>query len=93
MSETNVLNTAWLAELPNAQHDGTTQQICDFASAFQTENARYLAKVEPNKAAAPNRVAERIMKRRTAVLHQKAVVSAGKKKRGIRVVGCPFIVK
>ena len=45
MSETNVLNTAWLAELPNAQHDGTTQQICDFASAFQTENARYLAKV------------------------------------------------
>ena len=40
-----MLNTAWLAELPNAQHNGTTQQICDFASAFQTENARYLAKV------------------------------------------------
>ena len=37
-----------------------------------------LNKVEPNKAAAPNRVAERIMKRRTAGLHQKAVVSAGK---------------
>ena len=35
MSETNVLNTAWLAELPNAQHDGTTQQICDFASASE----------------------------------------------------------
>ena len=45
MSEPIVLNTAWLAELPNAQHDGTTQQICDYATAFQTQNARYLAKV------------------------------------------------
>ena len=39
------LNTAWLALLPNAQHDGTTQQIFEFTSAFQTDNARYLSKV------------------------------------------------
>lgn len=45
MAESNQLNTAWLAELTNPQHDGTTQQIYDFASAFTTDNARYLAKV------------------------------------------------
>ena len=45
MAETTSMNTAWLAELPNAQHDGTTQQIYDFAAAYQTDNARYLAKL------------------------------------------------
>jgi hypothetical protein len=39
------LNTAWLVELPNPQHDGTTEQIYGFASAYQTDNARYLAKL------------------------------------------------
>ena len=39
------LNTAWMVELPNAQHDGTTEQIYGFASAYQTDNARYQAKL------------------------------------------------
>ena len=39
------MNTAWLADLPNPQHDGTTQQIYDSCSAYQTENARFLAKL------------------------------------------------
>ena len=33
------MNTAWLAQLANAHHDGTTQQIDDFVQAFQTDNA------------------------------------------------------
>ena len=45
MDEQIQMNTAWLVELPNAQHDGTTQQIYDFAAAYQTDNARYLAKL------------------------------------------------
>ena len=45
MEEQVKLNTAWLVELPNAQHDGTTEQIYGFASAYQTDNARYLAKL------------------------------------------------
>ena len=32
------LNTAWLAELANPHHDGTTQQIDDFVQAFVTDN-------------------------------------------------------
>jgi hypothetical protein len=39
------LNTAWMVELPNPQHDGTTEQIYGFASAYQTDNARYQAKL------------------------------------------------
>lgn len=45
MDEQLQMNTAWLVELPNAQHDGTTEQIYGFASAYQTDNARYLQKV------------------------------------------------
>ena len=39
MSERTQLNTSWLAELTNPIHDGTTQQIDDFAQAFVTDNA------------------------------------------------------
>jgi len=39
------MNTAWLALLPNPQHDGTTEQIYDSCSAYQTDNARYQAKL------------------------------------------------
>ena len=39
------LNFSWLAELTNPHHDGTTQQIYDFAHAYQTDNARYQQKV------------------------------------------------
>ena len=45
MAELVPMNTAWLAELPNPQHDGTTEQIYDSCSAYQTENARFLAKL------------------------------------------------
>ena len=45
MDEQLQMNTAWLVELPNAQHDGTTEQIYGFASAYQTDNARFLAKL------------------------------------------------
>ena len=38
MATSNQLNTAWLAELANAHHDGTTQQIDDFVAAFATDN-------------------------------------------------------
>jgi len=44
MAETIQLNFSWLGDLTNPNHDSTTQQIDDFVSAFQTENARYLAK-------------------------------------------------
>lgn len=33
------LNFSWLAELTNPHHDGTTQQIYDFAHAYQTDNS------------------------------------------------------
>ena len=39
MAEQKQLNTAWLAQLANAHHDGTTQQIDDFVQAFLTDNA------------------------------------------------------
>ena len=38
MPTNNQLNTAWLVQLPNAHHDGTTQQIDDHVQAFQTDN-------------------------------------------------------
>ena len=38
MPTNNQLNTAWLVQLPNAHHDGTTQQIDDLAQAFETDN-------------------------------------------------------
>ena len=44
MAENYHLPTTWLAELPNAEHDGTTQQIDDALQGFQTENARFLEK-------------------------------------------------
>ena len=45
MADQIQMNTAWLASLSNPHHDGTTQQIYDFANAYQTDNARYLQKV------------------------------------------------
>lgn len=45
MAENIQMNSAWLAMLPNAQHDGTTEQIYSSCSAYQTENARYQAKL------------------------------------------------
>lgn len=45
MAEQIQMNTAWLASLSNPHHDGTTQQIYDFAHAYQTDNARYQQKV------------------------------------------------
>ena len=42
MAENYQLPTTWLADLPNAEHDGTTQQIDDAVQGFQTENARFL---------------------------------------------------
>ena len=45
METTSQLNCAWLGELTNPHHDGTTQQIYDFAAAYQTDNARYQARV------------------------------------------------
>lgn len=39
------LNFSWLVELTNPHHAGTTQQIYDFAHAYQTDNARYQQKV------------------------------------------------
>ena len=44
MADNNQLNTAWLGELPNPHHDGTTQQIDDFVAAFETDNAKVLEK-------------------------------------------------
>ena len=38
------LNTAWLAQLANAHHDGTTQQIDDFVQAFETDNQMLIQK-------------------------------------------------
>ena len=38
MATNNQLNTAWLAQLPNPHHDGTTQQIDDHVQAFETDN-------------------------------------------------------
>jgi len=40
----NQLNTAWLAELTNPHHDGTTQQIDDFAQAYVTDNQVFIQK-------------------------------------------------
>ena len=45
MVENIQMNSAWLAMLPNAQHDGTTEQIYSSCSAYQTENARFQAKL------------------------------------------------
>ena len=44
MSTETQLNTAWLAELSNPHHDGTTQQIDDFAQAFVTDNQVFIQK-------------------------------------------------
>ena len=44
MSTDYQLNTAWLAELTNAHHDGTTQQIDDFLQAFVTDNQVFIQK-------------------------------------------------
>lgn len=44
MAESYQLNTAWLGELANAHHDGTTQQIDGFVQSFSTTNARFLEK-------------------------------------------------
>lgn len=41
MAEKNQLNTAWLVQLSNANHDGTTQQIYDYVAAYETENTKY----------------------------------------------------
>ena len=38
MADNNQLNFAWLGDLSNPHHDGTTQQIDDFAQAFVTDN-------------------------------------------------------
>ena len=38
MAENKQLNSAWLAELTNAHHDGTTQQADDFLQAFVSDN-------------------------------------------------------
>ena len=38
MADNNQLNVAWLGDLSNPHHDGTTQQIDDFAQAFVTDN-------------------------------------------------------
>ena len=45
MADNNQLNTAWLGELTNPHHDGTTQQIDDFVRNFETDNAKVLQKV------------------------------------------------
>ena len=45
MADNNQLNSSWLGELTNAHHDGTTQQIDDFAQAYETDNARLLEKI------------------------------------------------
>ena len=39
MASNNQLNTAWLVQLTNPHHDGTTQQIDDQVQAFVTDNA------------------------------------------------------
>ena len=39
MATNNQLNTAWLVQLTNPHHDGTTQQIDDQVQAFVTDNA------------------------------------------------------
>ncbi|MBQ3301447.1 MAG: hypothetical protein IJH04_04810 [Eggerthellaceae bacterium] len=44
MADNNQLNTAWLSNLTNAHHDGTTQQIDDFVQSFETDNARFREK-------------------------------------------------
>ena len=41
MATSNQLNTAWLDDLANPNHDGTTQQIDDFVQAFVTDNSIY----------------------------------------------------
>ena len=38
MAVTNQLNYGWLGDLSNPNHDGTTQQIDDFAQAYVTDN-------------------------------------------------------
>ena len=44
MATNNQLNTAWLAQLPNPHHDGTTQQIDDFVAEFETDNQIFIQK-------------------------------------------------
>ena len=44
MSNDIQLNTAWLAELTNPHHDGTTQQIDDFVQAYVTDNPVFIQK-------------------------------------------------
>jgi len=44
MADFEELSFSYLAQLSNAHHDGTTQQIDDAAANFETENARFLQK-------------------------------------------------
>jgi len=44
MAQNYQLPFSWLADLSNANHDGTTQQIDDFAQAFVTANQVFIGK-------------------------------------------------
>ena len=44
MAENIQLNTAWLGDLPNPHHDGTTQQIDDIVGNFETQNQKVIEK-------------------------------------------------
>ena len=44
MAQKYQLSFSWLDELSNSNHDGTTQQIDDFAQAFLTENQVFIGK-------------------------------------------------
>ena len=44
MAHNNQLSVSWLDDLSNANHDGTTQQIDDFAQAFVTDNQVFIGK-------------------------------------------------
>ena len=46
MAENIQLPTSWLSNLSNANHDGTTQQIDGFVSAYETDNAKYQSLVQ-----------------------------------------------
>lgn len=44
MAQKYQLSFSWLDELSNSNHDGTTQQIDDFAQAFLTDNQVFIGK-------------------------------------------------
>ena len=46
MAENIQLNTAWLGELTNPHHDGTTQQIDDIVGNFESANQKFLDKAQ-----------------------------------------------